>query len=358
MSEHEAIAPAPDGGPDDPGNELSAAFAEAFGGISEPEPKPEATQDSQEPHDTHASQDSQDSQDLADDDEAPEDLHKADQRNKSTEGRLRWAKEDLERKAREYEQLQAELKAVNEERRKITDALIQARQQPQQPAQAAPAQQLPMAEIPEELKEEAENFSREYPDLVPLLRYPGREGVKLRKLLADYGPDVAAAHGNSIMAQHRLAQTEAQVRQQFQAYDQRTAQQQQELQRRLENERRQAHYQQIYQAVPDYASIATDPSRRADLEAFHARLSDWVEAKPHREAARMLDVLRQGDAPSVISVLTQFQQEQSSEQPPAAQSGRQAAARAAAAVPSRSSGPPRGRADPNDRHAAYREAFG
>ena len=343
MSEHEVISPVQDG-PEDPGDETSSAFAEAFAD-TDPENQEEAPT---EPHDSHASPSTQADEDI------PEDLRKAGQKYDSMEGRLRKEREELERKAREYENIKSQLQIAQEERRRITEALIEARQQP---AQAAPAQQqLPIAEISEDVRDEAEVFAKEYPELSPLLFYPGREGQKLRKLLKDYGADVAATHGNSVMANYKMAQTETQVRQQFQAYDHRTQQQQQEMQARLENERRQAHYHQIYSAVPDYAAIATDPSRRADLETFHARLSDWVESKPHREAARMLDILRQGDARSVVTVLSQFQSENHQSARPS--DARRSAARAATAIPSRASAPPRGAPDPHDTQGAFREAFG
>jgi len=240
--------------------------------------------------------------------------------------------------------------------------MAQARQMQQQPVQqTAPVQQqsLPRAEIPEEIQDEAKNFERDNPELAPLLYYPGKEGKKLRKLLGDFGPDVAGIYGDSVMSQYKLTQAEQQLQGRLTQSEQKITQQQQEMQARLENERRQAHYHQIYSAVPEYGEIATDPSRRADLEAFHTDLSAWVENKPHREATQLFQILRQGDAASVTQVLRHFHQEQSTGSPGAVPSAqRRSAAHAATAVPSRSSGPPRGRPDPNDTYSAFREAFG
>lgn len=372
MSEHEANAPAqnPQGGPADahvePQDDLSAIFAEAFG---EPEASgtpadagsPPAPAD---PSNAAPAQNPQGGPASGGDEEIPEELRKAGQRADSMAGRLRKEREELERKRQDYEKIMAELQATQEESRKLDEDLAQVRQnravQPaSKAAPAEPAASLPMVEIPDELKDEARDFEREYPDLAHLLRYPGKEGETLRKLLAEYGPDVAATHGNTVMAMYRLTQAEADVRQKIEQLGQHTQQQQQEMQTRLENERRQAHYTQIYEAVPEYGAIAEDPSRRAELEQFHAALSDWVDSRPYREASRMLEILRQGDAPAVINVLKAFQAEQSTGRTEAPNAARRAAAQAAAAVPSRVPRPPtRGRPDPNDAHAAYREAFG
>jgi hypothetical protein len=346
MSDSEMIAPEEDHGPDDQEQSFSA-FAEAF--RDDPEAEPAAPEEDHGP--------AEDAEGEAED--VPEDLRKAGQRYDSMEGRLRKEREELERKAQEYEALKAELQAAQTERRRVTEALIQARQGQQPAQQAAPAKQpLQLAEIPEAIKDEAENFAREYPELTPLLRYPGKEGEKLRKMLGEYGVDVAATHGRAVMAEYKLFQTENNVRRQFGNLEQRAVQQQREMQQRLENERRQAHYHQIYSAVPEYAQMATDPSRRSDLQAYHARLTDWVESKPHREASRMLNVLRRGDAPSVVEVLTRFQTEAANNQPARHANARRSAAMAASAMPSRATSPPRGAPDPNDTQGAFREAFG
>lgn len=355
MSDQEQSTPAQNSGPAD--TEEFAAFAEAFGAFDDaedrddqaatqeiPREQPESPGEGVAPvQDGHAPTPAD-----GDEEKSPEDL------------------EELRKKAHGYESMMGRLRKEQEERRKLEEALARVRQQEQEqqrlaqqrPVQPQHSQPLPMAEIPAELKDEADKFSSEYPELVPLLRFPGKEGQKLRKLLQEYGPDVAATHGNSVMAQYKLAVTEQQMRQQFSQYDQRVQQQQHEMQQRFENERRNSHYSSIYEAVPEYGSMATDPSRRADLETYHAHLSDWVDGKPHREAQQLLHILRQGDAQSVVQVLRQFNSEQSTGRNHVDQNARRQAAHAAAAIPSRASAPPRGKPDPNDVRSAFKDAFG
>ena len=364
MSDEQTLPVEEQGGPGE--DDLTSAYAEAFGD-DQPAGKPLEEPENIPPSDEVGTDESGDGDGEPEEDD--EQLKKRAHSYDSAMGRVVKEQDVLRRKAAEYERVKETLKQTLEEQKKIEAAMEEARRRQQELGQRPPqpmGQQalpqsgpLPMAEIPDDIKEEAASFTRDYPELAPLLHFPGKEGQKLRKLLADYGPDVASIHGNAVMANYRLAQAQEQFQGQLTQSEQRVLQQQQEMQARLENERKQSHYERIYTSVPDYAALATDPSRRQELEQFHSALSEWAESKPHRDYAQISQILKQGDADSVVHVLRQFQSEQqfSGVQQPA-HSGRQAAARAAQAIPSRSSGPPRGRPDPNDIHSAFREAFG
>jgi hypothetical protein len=281
----------------------------------------------------------------------------------SMSGRLKKEEDELRKKAAEYESIVERLRRTQEQRKTYEQQIAQAQavqQQPPQdmrPVQIPPEHLQPIA-IPEDIADEAKDFEREFPHLAPLLRYPGPEGERLRKLLGEYGPDVASIHAQSVMDRYLLGKAQAELAQKMTTSEQQAYQQQQEMQARLENERKNQHYNHIYKAVPEYAEIATDPSRRSELETYHAALTEWVDSKPAREARGMFEILQQGDAVSVVNVLRQFSQENQYTGRQIASPSRQTAARAAAAVPSRATAPPRGRADPNDEYAAFREAFG
>lgn len=365
MSEQDQTLPTEEqGGPGE--DDLTGVFADAF---RDGQPKEEpATETEQEPPSEEAGTEPAEDG-TGGDGEDVEELKKQAHGYDSMMGRVVKEQDVLRRKAAEYERVKQTLAQTLAEQKKVEQAMQEASrrqqelgQKPQEPLHQQRLPQsgpVPLAEIPEDIKEEATAFSRDYPELAPLLHYPGREGQKLRKLLADYGPDVASIHGNAVMANYNLQQTRAQFQGQLTQSEQRVLHQQQEMQSRLENERKQSHYERVYTSVPDYAALATDPSRRQELEQFHTALSEWAESKPHRDYAQISQILKQGDADSVVNVLRHFQSEQpftGSQQP--AQTGRQAAARAAQTIPSRSSGPPRGRPDPNDIHSAFRDAFG
>lgn len=293
----------------------------------------------------------------------------------SMKGRLDREQEELRRKAEQYEQVKAELRRTQEERRRMDEELARmqgarpapqqeghgARQnQPGQPGhQGQTAAPLPMAEIPEEIKEEADAFAKDYPDLTPLLRYPGREGEKLRKLLSEYGPDVAAIHGQAVMAQYQLAQSERKMSERLSQAEMAAQQARQEALQQIEQDRKTKHYAEIGSRHPEVQWIA-DPNRKQDYAAFRKQLDDWVMDRPYREAQHIQHVLAQGTAPEVVALLDTFKQ---SLKPAQAANGngaedRARLAQAAAAVPTRPGVPKPGNAPPprDDFSAAWQEA--
>lgn len=200
-----------------------------------------------------------------------------------------------------------------------------------------------MAEIPEDIKEEAEAFSKDYPDMAPLLRYPGREGEKLRKLLAEYGPDVAAIHGQGVMQQYRMHQTEQQMAHRLSQAEQAAQHSREEALRQVETDRKQRHYAEIGNSHPEVQWMS-DPQKKQNYAQFRHELDEWVMDRPLREAQYIQQVLAQGTAPDVIKVLDLFKQSGSApqqQQPDRRNEERDTMASAAAAVPGRRAAGPR-----------------
>jgi hypothetical protein len=305
------------------------------------------------------------------------------------------SEEELRKKAHGYQsmlgRLQAEQrarKAEREELARMRDEMARMRghapapganqgYQGQQPVQGQPQQQgqqqahqqaqqarepLPMAEISDDIKDEAENFTKDYPDLVPLLRYPGREGEKLRKLLAEYGPDVAALHGQNVMSQYRLAQTERQMGQRLSQAEMAAKQARQEALQQIEQDRKAKHYAEIATHHPEVQWMS-DPQRRNNYAAFRRDLNEWVLDRPQREARHIEQVLASGSAPDIVTLLNEYKRDRQGRQAGKdngqnrSNQERERMAQAAAAVPGRPGIPKAGHAPPQDDfQAAWQEA--
>ncbi len=349
---------------------------------SAPAEEPRGTQDTQEPHESHASPDSHSSQD----DKTPEEL------------------EALRKKAHGYDSMLGRLQAEQRARQQEQQELARARDElarmrghapapvhqdqqvpqghgnqpaPQHVAPTQPAAPLSMVEIPEDIKEEAEAFSRDYPDLTPLLRYPGREGEKLRKLLAEYGPDVAALHGQNVMSQYRMSQAEQQMAQRLSQAEMAAKQAREESLAQVEHDRKARHYAEIGSQHPEVQWMF-DPRKQQDYAAFRRGLDEWVMDRPMREAQYVQQVLAQGTATDVSAILSAYKQSQANgngngadhaAQQAAQQSAQQQAqrhqqeqerarlAQAASAVPGRHHAPrPGGQPPPDDFSSAWQEA--
>lgn len=271
--------------------------------------------------------------------------------------------ETLEKKAHGYESMLGRLERERDKNRRLMQELEQIKGQLDQrqgkdgkaPAKSGPE---PIKDIPENLAEDLKVFSVEFPEYTDLIREDGPDGQRLRKGLEKYGPEWAAAAAEGVSARREVHAYKQQLEEE-KAMEQQ-ARKQAEAQ---EQERRSRdHFQTLFSEVPEYGELRSNPQRASELEAFHQNLFSWIEEKPYREAARMKQIVEDGDAYSVAEVLKKFQEETRPESntegdPPPRRETQQAAAQAAA-VPSRSGSPPRGRPDPNDEGSAFREAFG
>lgn len=154
-----------------------------------------------------------------------------------------------------------------------------------------------LAELPEDIREDAEAFAKNFPDHADLVREDSRDGKRLRKLLAEYGPD------------HVLVETEADrlmdKRQQLTAKTQELAEMEQSI--------HVAHFQAIAEAHPDFGALAsadlTQPENKAKLDAYKARVRAWIETKPFKEGSELNRIADAGTPAQVIGMLNRFKEE-------------------------------------------------
>lgn len=285
------------------GEEFSAAFQEAAGGMGRDRSEPETedgTDDAgnacQAAGKTAASEDARVA--AAFPDEANESLSEPDykalyereaQRLRSLEGRRRKEREDWSRQEREY----------RERLRELEDGGV-----------AVLADAPAWAEVPAD-------------------RAPDR----MADAAPDLAPDQASRRSDAAPAPYRLARqaVEEAVRPVLDA---------------LERER---HAAAIASAHPDWRDVAQDPE-----------LARFIDAQPGYLAEAMRRVVEYGDADEVIDFLAHFkscrQRDQADRREADRQGRRVRLVQAAEAVPTRPAGPPRGRPDKADFSAAWTEA--
>lgn len=179
----------------------------------------------------------------------------------------------------------------------------------------------PLAEVPEDIREDVDSFGKANPEYAALAVEDSKDGERLRRALAEYGPDhvlVAEMADRIADKRGRLDSTTAKVEQ-------------------AAAEVLDAHFAVIDAAHPDYGALRkadlSVPENKAKLEAFKARMDTWAEAKPGKEYMEIQRIRESGTAQEVCAVLTRFKEETSS----ARQERTRQAAEAALAPPTKNS---------------------
>jgi hypothetical protein len=258
--------------------------------------------------------------------------------------------EELKKKAHGYESMLGRLKQQQEATKQLQAELEELKRQQQEAAQRTKQPEEPKqaktVEIDEELREDVEEFIREFPEYKDLIFEDSREGKRLRKQLQDYGPEIAAVVADNIMLRREVA------------YKEQLRQQQEELKAKERAQAMaQAHFQAIWKEHEDLKELMTNPDKQQELQEFYQKLNTWASAKPFAEAVQIFNVIKQGTATEVIEVLNRFKEE----------TGRQSTApqqdpdvsnavRAAMAVKSKPSPLPKTRATKDDFDSAWEEA--
>lgn len=229
--------------------------------------------------------------------------------------------ETLRRKAQLFDVNQGRLRESQERVRRLQVEIDAARKSP-----AASAAGEPLKEVPEEIREDVEVFSKTNPDYAALAVEDSRDGERLRKALAEYGPE----HVFVAEMADRLAEKRGHVQGKAAEFEQ------------AAQDLAEAHYGAIYAAHPDLEALRTadqsQPENRAKLDAYYARVDSWAEDKPGKEYVEIQRIRKEGTAQEVCALLSRFKEETG---PKARQEKVRQAAEAAMAPKGKPSPPPR-----------------
>ncbi|MFI3270827.1 MAG: hypothetical protein R3Y11_01815 [Pseudomonadota bacterium] len=206
-------------------------------------------------------------------------------------------------------------------------------QQPQATPQQAPVQQAKRIDfLPNEIEDEYKRLREVNPVAAELAMEDSEAGAAVRDRLEQYGADVANDNAMLTLNARRQAYTQ-----------------------QLEHAKaREAHNRNFAETmrlgVPDYVSMTSDPSRKAEADAYKQEVFGWISKQPYDEAVKMMEVAKSGRDPNqVVGLLQRFEKERKAPQRPKRDPT------AALHVPSRGgSVPPASVGDKNDFDAGWR----
>ncbi|OEU70159.1 MAG: hypothetical protein BA863_00935 [Desulfovibrio sp. S3730MH75] len=248
----------------------------------------------------------------------------------------------LEKKAHGYDSMLGRLEKERTEKATLQTELetLRAQQIVTPVEDLAPAnqeqQEVGSFEIPEELQGDLDEIGKEDPQLVALFEEDSVEGKRLRAVLDDYGPDMAAIQAASLLAARQVGE------------------QGQEIKSTVEKNETEAHVSQIYSEVPDYKDMTTNPNRAQESVEYHKHLREWVSEQPYNVAANHFNAIEQGSPQEVAALLKEFNSAKGSASDPVSEKTRQDAD-AALAVQSKNTPLPKSKGSKDDFDAGFDE---
>ena len=143
-------------------------------------------------------------------------------------------------------------------------------------------------DLPEDLAEDAKEFEQLYPRLAPLLRQPGPEGDRVRRVLRESGADIAALAAENVM-----------LRQEIQTVD-----------TGVKARSRQEQQAQLTSRHPEVSgAFAPEGSpERQSADAFLAEVEAWIRGMPYGEAAPKMEALQRGTFEQAATLFDEFKQ--------------------------------------------------
>ncbi|MBI9113177.1 hypothetical protein [Maridesulfovibrio ferrireducens] len=248
----------------------------------------------------------------------------------------------LEKKAHGYDSMLGRLEKERAEKARIQQELesLRAQQTVTHVEDLAPTnyeqQEVGSFEIPEELQGDLAEIEKEDPQLVALFGEDSVDGKRLRQVLEDYGPDMAAIQATSLLSARQIGE------------------QGKKIKSTVEKTETEAHVSQIYNEVPDYKDLTTNPSRAQESREYHQHLRDWVSEQPYNVAAKHFNAIEQGTPQEVAALLKEFNSAKGSAPSSVSQKTKQDAD-AALAVQSKNTPLPKSKGSKDDFDAGWDE---
>jgi len=136
------------------------------------------------------------------------------------------------------------------------------------------AEELQPATLPDSLVEDAREFETLYPHLAGILRQPGPEGERVRRVLGESGADIAALAAENVL-----------LRQEIHAVDS-----------GVKTRTRQEQQVQLVTRHPEVsgAFAAAGTSERQAADAFLTKVETWINGLPYGEAAPKMQIFKNG----------------------------------------------------------------
>jgi len=195
---------------------------------------------------------------------------------------------ELHRKTRQM------LEATEGRLRKTQEELAALRRRASEPAMPPAPEAMKVEDLPEESREDVAAFVKANPDYAAVMLERSRSGDRLRRALAEYGPE------------HVVVEEMAE-----RAFDVRNRERTElEHAARAAEGTKAAHFSAIGKEHPDFAEAFAN--REAHPEAFAAyrgKLEAWAESKTGAEYKQIMGVMEHGTAPEVIGLLHTYKKE-------------------------------------------------
>ena len=189
-------------------------------------------------------------------------------------------KKEPEQQPEEDETQKDNYKSLLGRHQRLQEEVRQLREQRQQPPPQQTQPVFEKAEIPEDMKDDVEDFKKQFPEYSALIDVKGREGDKLRGILSEYGANLAAVQAENLVTRiELLARSKQEVNQQAAI----------------------SHEQQIYTAHPDFASMDVSGKRE-----FLESVREWIEDLPMKEARKWDAVYHGGNTGETIQLFNEF----------------------------------------------------
>lgn len=177
----------------------------------------------------------------------------------------------VDRERRRADELEARLRAVESEK----------------PKQQSQPMQFEKAEIPEDLKEDVEAFKKAYPEYADVIEMKGKTGDRIRKLLYDYGGEVAAVQADNFILMSEVRASRAEVSKKISEYEGMTFE------------------QHIYKDHPDFGKLSKEGKHQ-----FLDNIKDWIEDQPLKDARKWERIYDTGTAAELSELFTEFKNSQ------------------------------------------------
>lgn len=122
----------------------------------------------------------------------------------------------------------------------------------------------------------------------PLVQENSREGMAVRKMLEEYGPEHASVMAQSVLARREAANATVQMRQQYE----------------MDNDKR--HRMALADAHPEFAAaILGDAAKWQELENG---INAWIQVLPYAEASELVRIKQSGTTQEVSNMLAKYKQ--------------------------------------------------
>lgn len=139
------------------------------------------------------------------------------------------------------------------------------------------------ADIPDDIKDDVEAFKKAYPEYAEVIEAPGRVGDRIRKLLSDYGAEVAAVQADNAVLKQEIRSSKDAIAQQLGDYA------------------GLSHEQQVYAAHPDFADMLPDQKG-----VFFNEMEEWIDSLPRVKGNEMRRVFEEGSTKETIKLFADF----------------------------------------------------